>query len=100
MSLRSGSEIMPSGRTGVVRLIAGLFHTAMSSTSSGPMRKSDPAAPALGAEADGVEGVGGADVAAVWAEADPAARHNSDPQISIRIVIVVSSFGLVADRVK
>src|SRR6185503_21388125 len=39
-SLTSGSEIFPSGRTGTVRLIALLFHTEISSMSSGPIRYS------------------------------------------------------------
>src|SRR5262245_35630666 len=39
-SFSSGSEIMPSGRTGAVRLSGGLFHTEISSRSSGPMRYS------------------------------------------------------------
>src|SRR5439155_18690711 len=43
-SLSSGSEILPSGRTGTVRLMAGLFHTAISSRSSGPIRYSPSAA--------------------------------------------------------
>ena len=37
-SFKSGSEIMPSGRTGTVRLIASFFHTPIWSTSSGPIR--------------------------------------------------------------
>ena len=37
-SLSSGSEILPSGRMGAVRLIASLFHTETWTTSSGPMR--------------------------------------------------------------
>src|SRR2546425_7620503 len=45
-SLSSGSEILPSGRTGMVRLMAGLFHTATSSTSSGPILYSPSAAAA------------------------------------------------------
>ena len=36
-SLSSGREILPSGRTGAVRLSAGLFHTEISSRSSGPI---------------------------------------------------------------
>jgi len=36
-SLRSGSEIFPSGRTGTARLMAVLFHTATSRRSSGPI---------------------------------------------------------------
>src|SRR2546428_304418 len=43
-SLSSGSEILPSGRTGMVRLMAVLFHTAISSRSSGPIRYSPSAA--------------------------------------------------------
>ena len=42
MSLTSGSEIMPSGRTGTTRLSSGFFHTWTSSTSSGPIRKASP----------------------------------------------------------
>ena len=37
-SLTRGNEILPSGRTGTVRLMAVLFQTEISSTSSGPMR--------------------------------------------------------------
>ena len=37
-SLSRGSEILPSGRTGAVRLTASLLHTETCSTSSGPMR--------------------------------------------------------------
>jgi hypothetical protein len=37
-SLSSGSEILPSGRTGTVRLTVVLFQTAMSRTSSMPIR--------------------------------------------------------------
>src|SRR6267142_2721929 len=36
-SFNSGSEIFPSGRTGTVRVISVLFHTATSRTSSGPI---------------------------------------------------------------
>ncbi len=39
MSLTSGSEIMPSGRTGTTRLSSSFFQTCTSRTSSGPMRK-------------------------------------------------------------
>src|SRR5262245_39837774 len=46
MSLSRGSEILPSGRTGVVRLMVVLFQTAMSRRSSGPMRYSAAFAPA------------------------------------------------------
>src|SRR5882672_10342146 len=37
LSFRRGSEILPSGRTGTVRLIVVLFHTPISRTSSGPI---------------------------------------------------------------
>ena len=41
MSLTSGSDILPSGRTGTVRQRSGqFFQTVMSSTSSGPIRYS------------------------------------------------------------
>src|SRR6266581_3824912 len=36
-SFSSGTEIFPSGRTGTVRVISVLFHTATSRTSSGPI---------------------------------------------------------------
>src|SRR6516162_5216545 len=38
MSLISGREILPSGRTGTVPLIASFFQTVMRRTSSGPIR--------------------------------------------------------------
>src|SRR6185436_6538126 len=37
MSLTSGSDTLPSGRTGTVRLNSGFFQTEISSTSSGPI---------------------------------------------------------------
>jgi len=37
-SLMSGSEILPSGRTGTVRLSVSFFHTETSSMSSAPIR--------------------------------------------------------------
>jgi len=37
MSLTSGSDTLPSGRTGTVRLNSWFFHTEMSKTSSGPI---------------------------------------------------------------
>ena len=37
-SFTSGSDTMPSGRTGTVRLMASFFHTEICSVSSGPMR--------------------------------------------------------------
>ena len=43
-SFRRGSEILPSGLTGTVRVIASFFHTEMSSMSSGPILYS-PSAP-------------------------------------------------------
>src|SRR5882724_2753234 len=47
-SLSSGSEILPSGRTGTARLRAALSDTAMSRTSSGPILYS-PSTPAAAA---------------------------------------------------
>src|SRR3989442_9222939 len=56
MSLTSGSDILPSGRTGIVRQSSGqFFHTRMSSRSSGPIRKS---AAALKPRSSGLTGVG------------------------------------------
>ena len=56
MSLTSGSEIMPSGRTGTTRLRSLFFHTCTSSMSSGPMRNGSLSSSrgVSGAEADGL----------------------------------------------
>ena len=63
-SLISGRVILPSGRTGTVRLTVVLFQTAMSSTSSIPILYSGPT---------GMPPVAGAGVAAAGAAAGAAA---------------------------
>src|SRR5262244_3467603 len=62
-SLIRGRVILPSGRTGTVRLTVVLFHTAMSSTSSMPILYSGPTGtPPAGACAPGGAGAGAAAV--------------------------------------
>src|SRR5207249_2914604 len=67
-SLISGRVILPSGRTGTVRLTVVLFQTAMSSTSSIPILYSGPtatpAAVGAGAAAAGTDAAGAAAVGA------------------------------------
>src|SRR5262245_11744040 len=48
MSLTSGSDTLPSGRTGTVRLNSGFFQTEISSTSSGPIRYADASSSGVG----------------------------------------------------
>src|SRR5436309_10995528 len=58
-SLINGRVILPSGRTGTVRLTVVLFQTAMSSTSSIPILYSGPTVtPGAGADAAGVDAAG------------------------------------------
>src|SRR5262245_49587543 len=76
MSSMSGSEIIPSGRTGRTRLIGSFFQTLIDSTSSGPIRYSSSPA--------GRGFVFGC-VAACWADAVVAIRVVSTISAAMRV---------------
>src|SRR5687767_13021996 len=83
MSLISGSETRPSGRTGTLRLNSGFFQTEMSRTSSGPIRYSAVAAAAARLTAAAAAAFAGALCAHVDA-ATP--RHRTDTSTTWRII--------------